>query len=140
MVRSNTKSENSGIVCQEVVSKYQGFEGELVCFFEIKENANDFKKMEDECLALKKLGSCFLLHVLSSPSGMPFFLTEQAIKLGYDVGVCEENTIYSSIFHEILFGIVEELVIYKNLLNEKFLFPNRFLAEKYVKEHNQMSV
>jgi len=125
---------------QEVVSKYQGFEGELVCFFEVKENANDFKKMMDECLKLKQLGSCFLLDVLSSPSEMPSFLKDQAIKVGYDVGVCEEeSTIYSSIFHEILFGIIDELVAYKDFLNENFLFPDRSLAEKYVEMHNEMS-
>ncbi len=125
---------------QEVVSKYQGFEGELVCFFEVKVNANDFKSMVDECLKLKQLGDCFLLHVISSPSEMPFFLKDQAIKMGYDVGVCEkESTIYSSIFHEILFGLIDELVSCKNLLNKSFLFPDRSSAEKYVDVHNKMS-
>lgn len=125
---------------QEVVSKYQGFEGELVCFFEVEESANDFKKMMDECLKLKELGSCFLLHVISSPSEMAVFLKDQAIKLGYDIGICEEeSTIYSSVFHEILFGIVNELVAYKDCLNENFLLPDRSVAEKYVEVHNEMS-
>lgn len=129
-----------GLTAQEIVSTYQGFEGELVCFFEVKENANDFKKMKDEGLKLKQLGSCFLLNVLSTPSEMPSFLNDQAIKVGYDVGVCEEeSTIYSSIFHEILFGVVDELVTYKDFLNENFLFPDRSLAEKYVGVHNEMS-
>ena len=52
---------------EEVVSKYQGFEGELVCFFEIKDNITEFKEMIGECLKLKELGSCFILHVISSP-------------------------------------------------------------------------
>lgn len=96
--------------------------------------------MRNECLKLKQLGSCFLLNVLSTPSEMPSFLNEQAIKAGYDIGVCEEeSTIYSSIFHEILFGVVDELVTYKDFLNENFLFPDRSLAEKYVGVHNEMS-
>ena len=71
---------------------------------------------------------------------MPSFLKDQAIKLGYDIGACDEEvTIYSSIFHEIIFGHLEELVNYKDLLNENLLFPNRALAEKYVETHNEMS-
>ncbi|HEY5235966.1 MAG TPA: hypothetical protein VIJ14_07300, partial [Rhabdochlamydiaceae bacterium] len=73
---------------EEVISKYQGFEGELVCFFEVKEGVTEFKKTMDEFLKLKQLGSCFLLHVLSGSSEMPSLLKDQAIKMGYDVGVC----------------------------------------------------
>lgn len=125
---------------QDVVNKYQGFEGELVCFFEVKGNTPEFKKKLDECLRMKELGSCFLLHVISSPSEMPPFLKDQTIKLGYDVGACnQEATIYSSIFHEVIFGYFDELIAYKDLLNESFLFPNRSLAEKYVEMHNEMS-
>jgi hypothetical protein len=134
------KQRIPGLSVKEIVSKYQGFEGELVCFFEVKGNTTDFKKMLDECLKLNQLGSCFLLHVISTPSEMPSFLKDEAIKLGYDVGVCEEeSTVYSSIFQEILFGIVDELVDYKDFLNECLLFPDRSLAKKYVEIHNEMS-
>ena len=89
---------------------------------------------------MKKLGSCFLLHIISNPSKMPSFLKDQAMKLGYDVGVCnEEATLYSSIFHEIIFGYFDELISYKDLLNKDFLFPDKATAEKYVDLHNQMS-
>lgn len=126
---------------QELVSRYQGFEGELVCFFEIKRDTPELQNKLHEFLKLKKMGSCFLLHVISSPSEMPSVLKEQAIKLGYDVGVCdEEKTIYSSIFHEVIFGYFDELISYKDLLNENFLFPDRFIAEKYVKTHDELSV
>lgn len=134
------KKKIPNLSVQEVVTKYQGFEGELVCFFEVKENTPEFKKNLDECLRMKALGSCFLLHVISSPSEMPFFLKDRAIKVGYDVGICdEEATIYSSIFHEVIFGYFDELIAYKDLLNESFLFPDRSLAEKYVETHNGMS-
>jgi hypothetical protein len=134
------KKKISDLSVQEVVSKYQGFEGELVCFFEVKGNTPEFNKNLDECLKMKKLGSCFLLHVISRPSEMPSFLKDQAIKLGYDVGACnKEATIYSSIFHEIIFGYFDELIACKDLLNENFLFPDRALAENYVKVHNEMS-
>jgi hypothetical protein len=125
---------------QELVSRYQGFEGELVCFFEVQGNTPEFKEQLDECLRMKKLGSCFLLHVISSPSEMPSFLRGQAIKLGYDVGACDkEATLFSSIFHEIIFGYFDELIAYKDLLNKQFLFPEKSLAEKYVEAHNELS-
>lgn len=125
---------------QEVVSKYQGFEGELVSFFEVKGDIAEFKKKLDEYLKMKELGNCFLLHVISNPSKMPSFLKNQAIKLGYDVGVCdEEATLYSSIFHEIIFGYFDELISYKDKLNEHFLFPEKSLAEKYVETHDELS-
>lgn len=134
------KKKIPGLSVQELVSKYQGFEGELVCFFEVKGNTPEFKKKLDEYLQMRKLGSCFLLHVISSPSEMPSFLENQAIKLGYDVGVCEEEaTLYSSIFHEVIFGYFDELITYKDLLNENLLFPDRSLAERYVETHNELS-
>ena len=134
------KKKISGLSVEEVVNKYQGFEGELVCFFEIKGNASEFKKKLDECLRMTNLGSCFLLHVISSPSEMPAFLKDQVIKLGYDVGICEEEaTLYSSIFHEIIFGYFDELVAYKDILNKNLLFPDRATAEKYVDLHNELS-
>jgi len=127
---------------QEVVNKYQGFQGEDVCFFEIDVSADEFKEKLEECLRIKELGVCFLLHVVSGPpsEAMSSLLKGQAIKLGYDVGICEEeSTIYSSIFQEVLFGGIDELVMYKDSLNEDFLFQDKALAEKYVDLHNQMS-
>tara|TARA_R110002111_G_scaffold28301_1_gene60441 strand:+ start:305 stop:841 length:537 start_codon:yes stop_codon:yes gene_type:complete len=126
---------------QEVVSKYQGFEGELICFSEIKDNATGFRKKLDECLQLKILGGCFLLYIISNPDNIPSFLKAQATKLGYDVGVCEEEkTIYSSIFHEVIFGYFDELIIYKKFLNENLLFPSKVVAKEYVKLHDELSV
>ncbi len=125
---------------EQVLDKYQGFEGDFVCYFQINKNIDLFQIKISECLRLKSLGGCLLLHVISSPDSMPSLLENQTTKIGYDVGVCdEEKTVYSSIFHEILFGHLDELVDYKRILNENLLFPDRSLAEKYVKLHDQMS-
>ena len=43
------------------------------------------------------------------------------------------------IFNEVLFGGYDELVNYKNLLNENLLVPDKAIAENYVDLHNQMS-
>jgi hypothetical protein len=130
----------SNLSVEELVNKYQGFEGELVCFFDLKKNNSKIKEIINECLELKEIGNCLLLHVISQPDVMTNLLKKQALFVGYDIGVCEkEKTIYSSIFNEILFGYFDELVLYEDKLNENFLFPNRSLAEKYVNWHDQVS-
>ncbi len=125
---------------EEIINKYQGFEGELVGIFKVEENRQGLEKFTNQSLELKKLSNCLLLHVISGFNVMPSDLREQAVFLGYDIGACdEEKTIYSSIFNEVLFGGYDELVNSKDLLNENMLFPDRATAEKYVDLHNQMS-
>lgn len=125
---------------EEILNKYQGFEGELICILKIEENKQELKGFINQCLELKKLSNCLLLHVISGSDVMPSFLKEQAIFMGYDVGVCDkEQTIYSSIFNEVLFGGYNELIAYKDLLNENLLFPDKATAERYVDLHNEMS-
>lgn len=136
----NKKKQIPTLSVEDIVSKYKGFEGDLICFFNINENLTDINKMTKDYLKLKELGNCFVLHIISMPNSLPDFLKKQTIKLGYDVGVCEEEkTIYSSIFHEILFGYFDELISYKDFLNDNFLFPDRSIAEEYVKLHDEMS-
>ena len=125
---------------EEIINKYQGFEGELVGIIKVQEHGKELKKFIDQSLELKKLSNCLLLHVISGANVMPSSLRGQAVFMGYDIGACdEEKTIYSSIFNEVLFGGYDELVNYKDLLNENLLFPVKAIADKYVDLHNQMS-
>src|SRR3990170_3546912 len=106
----------------------------------VEENRQELEKFINQCLELKKLSSCLLLHVISGSEVMPSSLREQAVFVGYDIGACdEEKTIYSSIFNEVLFGGYDELIAYKDLLNEHLLFPDKATAERYVDLHNEMS-
>lgn len=125
---------------EQILNKYQGFEGELVCSFNIEENKHGLDNFLSKCSELQKMSNCLLLHVLSGSSVMPPSLKEEAIFVGYDIGVCEhEATIYSSIFNEVLFGGYDELIAYKDLLNENLLFSEKTLSQSYVNLHNQMS-
>lgn len=134
------KKRISELSVEEIVNNYQGFEGELISIFKVEENRQELKKFINQCLELKKLSSCLLLHVISGSEVMPSSLREQAVFVGYDIGACdEEKTIYSSIFNEVLFGGYDELIVYKDLLNENLLFPDKAIAERYVDLHNQMS-
>ncbi len=107
----------------QILDTYQGFEGELIDILPIKEEIKNSNN---------------ILHVFSGEF-LPSFLNNPAIKVGYDVGVCEEETTYSSIFNEILFGKLKELTDFKDLLNENLLFPDKSIAEKYICLHNTLS-
>lgn len=125
---------------EEILNKYQGFEGELIGIFRVGENRQELENFIKQSLELKELSSCVLLHVISGSEVTPSFLREQAVFVGYDIGACdEEKTIYSSVFNEVLFGGYDELIAYKELLNENLLFPDKVIAERYVDLHNEMS-
>ena len=130
----------SDLSVEQIINKYQGFEGELVEIYKVEENSKKLAKFITQSLELKNLSNCLLLHVLSGSNVMPPFLRERVVFLGYDIGACdEEKTIYSSIFNEVLFGGYDELVDCKDLLNQNLLFPDKVKAERYVRLHNQMS-
>ncbi len=125
---------------EEIINKYQGFEGELICIFKVEEHRKELEKFIYRSLELKKLSNCLLLHVISRSDVMPSFLKDQAVFVGYDIGACdEEKTIYSSIFNEVLFGGYDELIAYRDLLNKNLLFPDKVTAKRYVDLHNEMS-
>lgn len=127
---------------EDVINKYQGFEGKILSYFPI-ENENQLSKNEmDEFLQFQKLPNCILLHLISGNSRMSdSHFYQDPIFMGFDVGICEdvETSVYSSIFNEVLFGNIKELVDYKCYLNENFLFQNRPAAAQYVDLHNGLS-
>jgi hypothetical protein len=134
------KKRIAALSVEQIIDKYQGFEGDLV--FLISNNENEFVLNEvfNEHLKIKNADNFLLLHLFSGNQTTPILLKEHAIPLGYDVGICEEaKTIYSSIFNEVLFGNINELIFYAGLLNDNFLFPNKSIAEKYISLHSRLS-
>ena len=123
----------------EILNKYRGFEGDLIAIFRLKKDESETDVIFHILTEGKVSKNHIILHVISDPDVMPFSLKEQVFLVGYDIGLCEEEAIYSSIFHEILFGHLDELVAFKDTLNENFLFGNKSLAEEYVKLHNELS-
>lgn len=126
---------------EQVVKSYKGFEGEILEVCDVNEKESDRKKHIRELSELKNLGTCFWLFIRSNSSSIPSYVELNGLKLGYDVGVCaeEDDEVYSSIFHEILFGVVDELAMFKEKLNDNFLFDDKSIAMKYVEVHNEMS-
>lgn len=126
------------LTVEEILEKYKGFEGELQAFFEIEANEISLKEAITS-LKIRQSFNSIMLGVFLNIE-IPPIIKSQATFMGYDIGVCEEEkTIYSSIFNEVLFGHLEELVIYKDQLNKHYLFENRELAEEYVCLHNKLS-
>ena len=86
----------------QVRNKYQGFEGELICISTVPKDEKIIKTIIEQYASLMGSENSLLLHTISDNETMPIFLQKEALFLGYDVGVCdEERSIYSSIFYEV---------------------------------------
>lgn len=117
---------------EEIVQNYQGFEGEVKYFSNLK----NFEDLNGESNITSNEALLFLIRS-ECPSLQ--FIRDRSEKMGYDYGICEgEQAIYSSIFNEILFGTQVELVQYRNLLNGNLIFPSQNIAEEYAKEHHEL--
>ena len=120
---------------EDIVEKYHGFEGESIDFLPMEINPLELEEIwKKNC---QKPG--FSILIVLPSNGDLNFLENKASFLGYDYGICEEDkSIYSSIFNEILFGNILELISYKDRLNESFLFPSAPLTEKFVQLHHEL--
>lgn len=140
---------------QILYKSYQGFEGNLISYFEIPRNKNilNFAEALVEIPYNKRIKNHLTLYVCSDLSDDNSYLNNVALNVGYDVGWCDESgafygdsgfysfeySSYSSIFHEVLFGKIQQLVEYKIFLNEHLLFSDKSLAEQYVKLHAELA-
>lgn len=129
---------------QELLYQYQGFEGELIShvLMTCNESNSALEKNILDLLEINKFNKYVMLYISKNDfQKKSSILQVQTIQVGFEVGVFEEDkTIYSSIFNEILFGHLCELIAFKDSLNKNFLFPDRISAEKYVNIHNQLSM
>lgn len=133
------KKKKTSSFVDQIINKYQGFEGELIAFFPISKPGHDLDNEIQDALKIKKK-HYIMFGITAENENLSILATRNFVRMGYEVGICEEeSTVYSSIFNEILFGSIDELIFYKEYLNENFLFPNKFLAEKYIFLHNQLS-
>lgn len=128
------------LTVDQLIDKYQGFEGELILCHPLTSDP----KVMDSCLVdyfeLKDQSNELILFVLENSFLMPPIFKEKSQFLGYDVGLCEDDaTLYSSIFNEVLFGPLEELISYKDTLNENLLFSEKSIADSYVALHDELS-
>lgn len=110
---------------ENLIHRYQGFEGEILSITENLTNY-DFINIKNHTLCL--------VQDNENPSDL---LLRFFVKLGYEFGICDESTVYSSIFNEIIFGNIQQLVK-KSILNEALLFPTKSLAVEYSEIHHKL--
>lgn len=83
---------------EQIVNRYQGFDGELISFFELPENADklDLTNVVNKILLENKENS-YPIFIISDSEEDFSYLNKGIQKVGYDVGFCEEDaTLYSS--------------------------------------------
>lgn len=125
---------------EQILNQYQGFEGELIEMLSIKGGEEDQNEIIKKCKTFSSIPNNVVLFAVSSGSLLPKILQNVAYFVGCDIGVCEKDkTVFSSIFNEILFGNVPELISQQKNLNENWLFAEVLSAEKYVTLHEMLS-
>lgn len=120
-----------------VFDSYKGFEGQIISYVTIDESITP--QSIQPLAELQLMGNCSLLYLTSEKNITIDWIKNLTVLVGYEVGGLDQESAYSSIINEVLFGSVDSLTIFKEVLNENLLFPSRSLAGDYVKVHNQMS-
>jgi hypothetical protein len=134
------KLKISELSVEQVLSQYHGFEGDLVEMLLIKGDEEEQKEVIKKCQIFYSIPKHVVLFVVSYDNSLPKFLKATARFVGYDIGTCEEGKkIYSSVFNEILFGNVPELISQQNILNQNRLLPDILSAEKYIALHGMLA-
>jgi hypothetical protein len=125
---------------EKVLSQYEGFEGDLVEMLLIKGDEEEQKEVIKKCKIFHSIPKHVVLFIVSSGNSLPRFLQATTHFVGCDIGICEQDKmIYSSVFNEILFGNVPELISQQKNLNKNWLFPDILSAEKYVALHEMLA-
>ncbi len=126
---------------EQIIKEYCGFEGTCLKFLE-KENIFEKKlTLTEEYVEIlnNKKKSTHILYLNTQKNYPPNLFTHNFIFLGYEYGFFQDKfNYYSSIFHEILFGFIEELLDYKKFLNKSLLFHSYEVAEEYAKLHHTL--
>lgn len=126
-----------------LLNKYTGFEGEVLFYYEsnqldLVEKILDEKKKYITNVNQENIVLLFCVEINNKNNLMSKFFGD-VFFVGYDYGIIlNEDELYSSILHEILFGKLEELKGFKSQLNDNYLFSEYHTIEKYLKVHNRL--
>lgn len=131
------RKKKNQLPLEEIIEKYKGFEGELVSFVSLKSKELDVCECSN---SIVRYDYAIFVEEYNPQHCLFNSLTSDCFRfMGYDLGVCElGGTLYSSIFNEILFGCVDELVNYNYSLNINLLFSEISYVEEYVRSHDKL--
>ncbi|MDP1834324.1 MAG: hypothetical protein Q8K75_00195 [Chlamydiales bacterium] len=135
--RSNCARQKPKEFVSAVFEGYKGFEGQVISYLEVDGNlsARSIQPLVD----MSSTGDRSLMYVASEINVTPEWIKDLTVQVGYDIGGLDQESVYSSIINEVLFGSLHSLTTFQGMLNKNFLFPNLSLSEDYVKAHNQMA-
>ena len=132
----------SNLNVEQVIKQYNGFEGNCYFYFSEEKFTKEVLSFINECKEIVKneKKSEYLLLFLKLFQQEKFeYIKNNADFIGYDYGLIhDESNIYSSVFHEIIFGTVLDLVKYKEKLNNNLLFQSYRDVQEYLLLHNDL--
>jgi hypothetical protein len=124
-----------------LLQQYLGFEGECQQFTEcndLREAKIQIEKYRKEIDFSTRIEFAILICIEIDKK-------EKSIKLdncslvGYDYGILlDKYELYSSVLQEILFGHIDELMLFKDQLNNNYLFSTFEKAEQFAQKHHQL--
>lgn len=123
--------KNPEMTVEQIIDKFNGFEGKLIAIFPFNKGSIKLENPSNQSL---------ILYVRSENGNVNSFIKDQFSFIGYDFGICEEATNYSSIFNEVLFGSIPELTCYTKFLNHNLLFQDIHTVQEYARVHHQLSL
>jgi hypothetical protein len=127
---------------EKTVRSYCGFEG--MCSFAQKIETE--RSAENQLSSLRKqMGRSntdrpvVVLRDIEETADSSFGAIDGVIARGYDYGmVRDETNLYSSLFNEVLFGAIPQLLSFRNSLIDCLLFPNPKVAAQYATIHRDL--
>jgi hypothetical protein len=131
----------SNLSVEQVLRRYAGFEGACL---ECIEGHLTQKILTTTCLKLinslqMHKGILNLLYLGEPGKKVPQFIQSNFEFVGYEYGFFKDaNSMYSSIFNEILFGDTLELINFNKKLNLSLLFEDLKIAEEYARLHEKL--
>lgn len=129
--------ENSN--ASDAILKYSGFEGNLIESIDSSDREEYFSILIDEMKVLSAKNRKARLLNVSSLNSQSITILNGSIFLGFEFGIFDDNSnVYSSIFHEILFGLVPESIKFRERLNNNGLFPSTNVLNEYIELHKQL--
>lgn len=129
------------ISCKDILEKYKGIDGEPwpleneILVEDLKNGLIPIEKIESVIRYYKKvseISACDLLYLQTMEAPLEYeLLTTKFTLCGYDFGCYfSEENFHSVIFHEIIFGFLDELRYFSQFLNNHLLLSSNDLVKE----------
>lgn len=136
----------------KTIDRYKGFEG-VAWLLDDKQDFRTLKvsdglaHISEYALCKQYLKACRLPHVVvllycqkqgSFGEVVPEFIQKEFSFDGIDVGYIDEYNLFSSVYHDIIYGTYNELNAFSNQLNDNVLFDSEDDANEFIKKRAEL--